>query len=145
LHNGAISIMDPQIAIGGVHIVQIINIKGGTRCIARLRMGSGESGPENGEGKLLVQREVDCMELVRERTSVQVPKIYAYISNRQNEDISIEQWGCEILEHQKRWGAEGSGHSREGDGLFVWLEVFGGERVKVLHDMKTGRYGFHLS
>ena len=36
------------------------------------------------EGGCLLQREVDCIQLVRERTSVRVPTIFGYIASAKN-------------------------------------------------------------
>ena len=68
--------LDPQIAMGGRNVVRILNFANNRQWIARLRMP-----PIDEEANLLLQREVDCMELIRELTSIPVPTIYGYIAN----------------------------------------------------------------
>lgn len=70
--------IDPQLTLGGRHMVRIIKVQGGSRWIARLRMTSNMDGVEQSS---LVQREVDCMQLVRERTSVLMPMIFGYVAS----------------------------------------------------------------
>ena len=59
--------------MGGRNIVRILNFANGERWIARLRMP-----PIDDEANILLQREVDCMMLVRERSGVPVPDIYGH-------------------------------------------------------------------
>ncbi len=54
-------------------MVRILDFANGERWIARLRMP-----PIDDEANILLQREVDCMMLVRERSSVPVPEIYSH-------------------------------------------------------------------
>ena len=78
LHGGVRSTVDPKFTMGGRHVVRIINFEGGERWIARLRMTTDMDDDEQCQ---LVQREVDCIQLVRERTSVPVPAVYGYIAS----------------------------------------------------------------
>lgn len=82
LRDGENCQLDPQFTMGGRHMIRIINFEGGSRLIARLRMpGEDEHGPKS----LLLQREIDCMELIRERTSVPLPKVFDFDVNVENE------------------------------------------------------------
>ena len=80
IHAGKPCTLDPQIAVGGRHIVRILNFENGPRWIARLRMTGGELEAEN----ILLQREVDCINLVKERTNVPVPAVFGYMASDTN-------------------------------------------------------------
>lgn len=68
--------------MGGRHMVRRVNFQGGTRWIARVRITT----PVNeDEGSRLLQREVDCIQLVKERTSVPTPTVFGYIAGAKNE------------------------------------------------------------
>ena len=82
LNEGKDCAFDPQWTIGGRHLIRIIQFYDGSRWIARLRMDTGQSEEEQSR---LVQREVDCLQLVKERTTVPVPMICGYITSTQNE------------------------------------------------------------
>ena len=81
IHGGKTCTLDPQITMGGRHIVRILNFEDGSRWIARLRMTDGEAEAES----LLLQREVDSIQLVRERSSVPVPVVYGYDTTANND------------------------------------------------------------
>ena len=82
LHNDENCTINPRFTMGGRHIVRQIDFRRGTRWIARLRMTT----PTNeDEGSRLLQREVDCILLVKERTSVPVPTVYGYIASAKND------------------------------------------------------------
>ena len=85
LHSGAPCVVDPELAMGGRHMIRIIRFKDGSRWVARLRMTATETDDEDNVADLLVRREVDCIQLVRERTTVPVPKIFGYMSSSRNE------------------------------------------------------------
>ena len=68
--------LDPRIAMGGRNVVRILDFANGQRWIARLRMPPIDDKANNS-----LQREVDCMMLVRELTSVPVPEIYDHQAN----------------------------------------------------------------
>lgn len=70
--------IDPQFTMGGRHMVRRVNFQDGTRWIARVRMTISINEDEGAE---LLQREIDCMQLVKERTSVPVPKVFGYIAS----------------------------------------------------------------
>ena len=76
--HGGVGAVDPEFTMGGRHMVRIINFQGGDRWIARLRMTTDMDDDD------LVQREVDCIQLVRERTSVPVPALYGYDTRAEN-------------------------------------------------------------
>ena len=82
LNEGKDCTVDPRWTIGGRHLVRIISFQDGSHWIARLRMTTEMSEDEQTG---LVQREVDCLQLVKERTTVPVPTIYGYIASTQNE------------------------------------------------------------
>lgn len=71
----------PQYTMGGRHMVRRICFERGTKWIARVRITTTLN--EN-EGSHLLQREVDCIQLVRERTSVPVPTIFGYNASAKN-------------------------------------------------------------
>ena len=82
LNDGKRCAFDPQWTIGGRHLIRIINFEEGSRWIARLRMTSSMSEDEQSE---LIQREVDCLQLVKERTTVPVPTVFGYKTSARNE------------------------------------------------------------
>lgn len=82
LNDGKDCAMDPQWTIGGRHMVRIVKFQDGSRWIARLRMTTGMS--EDGQSEL-VQREVDCLQLVKERSTVPVPTVFGYMASVRNE------------------------------------------------------------
>lgn len=62
-------------------MVRLINFQGGAQWIARVRMSTPMDEDEGGR---LLQREVDCIHLVKERTSVPVPTVFGYIASAKN-------------------------------------------------------------
>lgn len=71
-------------------MVRIICFEDRTRWIARLRMPartpiSGEKSIQDANDALLLQREVDCLMLVKEQTSIPVPEVYGYMASPDNE------------------------------------------------------------
>ena len=81
LHKADPCTLDPDFALGGRHMVRKIDFEDGSRWIARLRMTEYDPGYQ----RSLLQREVDCLLLVKERTTVPVPKILGYIADGDNE------------------------------------------------------------
>lgn len=73
LNNDKPCTLDPQIGMGGRNVVRILAFADGARWMARLRMP-----PIDEEANEVLQREVNCMKLVRELSSVPVPEIYGY-------------------------------------------------------------------
>ena len=82
LHSEESCTINPQSTMGGRHLVRRIHFKGGTRWIARVRITTPMNEDEGGH---LLQREVDCMQLVKERTSVPVPTVFGYVASAKNE------------------------------------------------------------
>lgn len=81
LHDDEDCTISPQFTMGGRHMVRRVIFQGGTRWIARVRITT----PMNeDEGSRLLQREVDCIQLVKERTSVPIPTIFGYIASASN-------------------------------------------------------------
>ncbi|KAL2043134.1 hypothetical protein N7G274_004194 [Stereocaulon virgatum] len=82
LRNGESCTIDPDIDMGGVHMIRIITFSDGTRWIARLRTRFFNNDDDNERDVALVsfmeQQEIDCIHLVRERTNVPVPAVYGY-------------------------------------------------------------------
>lgn len=76
--------MDPQFTMGLSSLIRIINFASGTRWVAKFRIPTS-NGEENDTSEVIVQREVDCMQLVKERTRVPVPKVFGYIADPKNE------------------------------------------------------------
>lgn len=67
-------------------MIRIVEFKDGLRWIARFRMPPIDPDDEDGEGSVLLQREVDCIQLVKERTTMPVPVVYGYRASI-NDDI----------------------------------------------------------
>ena len=81
IHNNESCIINPQVGLGGRHIVRRIEFHGGTQWVARIRIAA----PENeDEGGCLLQREVDCLQLIKEQTSVPAPTVFGFVSNAKN-------------------------------------------------------------
>lgn len=76
--------MDSQTTMGGRNLVRIILFKSGTRWIVRFRMPSSHIDEFDTANRVL-QSEVDCMQLVREQTSVPVPTVFGYNADSENE------------------------------------------------------------
>ena len=81
LYNDENCTISPQYTMGGRHVVRRICFERGTKWIARVRITTTLNG---NEGSRLLQREVDCIQLVRERTSVPVPTIFGYNASAKN-------------------------------------------------------------
>ena len=75
--------MDPQMTMGLGSLIRIINFATGTRWVAKFRIPTSDG--EKDASEFILQREVDCMQLVRERTRVPVPKVFGYIADPKNE------------------------------------------------------------
>ena len=84
LNNDETCTMDPQITMGGRNLVRIIKFANGTRWVARLRMPSSHKH-ENDASDRVLQQEVDCMQLVANRTGVPVPTVFGYIASPEND------------------------------------------------------------
>ena len=63
-------------------MVRLLTFEGGSRWIARLRMPP--FNPEE-EGCVLLRRELNVMQLLKERTSIPVPAVYGPISGADNQ------------------------------------------------------------
>ena len=66
-------------------MIRILRFRDDSRWVARLRMTAIEADDGDSVAELLLRREVDCIQLVRERTTVPVPKIFGYMSSSRNE------------------------------------------------------------
>jgi len=71
-------------AIGCNNLVRILVFEDGSRWIARLRLPSIDSDETAEVKSALLQREIDCMRLVKERTSVPVPAVLGYDTSAEN-------------------------------------------------------------
>ena len=91
LNNNEPCTMDSQTTMGGRNLVRIIVFNSGTRWIVRFRIPSTHIDDFETANRVL-QSEVDCMQLVKERTSVPVPTVFGY-----NADPENEIGGCFIL------------------------------------------------
>ena len=65
-------------------MVRILNFQNGTRWIAGFRIPSRDNYDFEASKRVL-QQEVDCMQLVKERTSVPVPTVFGYIASHEND------------------------------------------------------------
>ena len=82
LHDDEDCTISPQFTMGGRHMVRRVQFQDGTRWIARVRI----STPVNeDEASRLLQREIDCIQLVKERTSVPVPTVFGYVASAKND------------------------------------------------------------
>ncbi len=84
LHDGADCTVDPQMAMGCNNLVRILVFEDGSRWIARLRLPSINSDETAEVKSALLQREVDCLRLVKERTSVPVPAVLGHDTSAEN-------------------------------------------------------------
>ena len=87
LRNGESCTVDPDIDMGGVHMIRIITFSDGTRWIARLRTRFFDDDDDEKDVALVMfmeQQELDCIQLVRERTNVPVPVVYGYKVHPEN-------------------------------------------------------------
>ncbi|EGD96537.1 hypothetical protein TESG_03977 [Trichophyton tonsurans CBS 112818] len=83
LHSGKRCIVESEIALGGRHMVRIIQFEDNSRWIARLRMPARSTSKDDSIDKHeaadnLLKREFDCLQLVKERTTVPVPTVFGY-------------------------------------------------------------------
>ena len=65
IHNDEPCTVNEQLTMGANHKVRIVEFKDDSRWIARLRMPPIDPDDEDGEGSVLFQREVDCIQLVK--------------------------------------------------------------------------------
>ena len=65
-------------------MVRILNFQNGTRWIAGFRIPSRDNHDFEASKRVL-QQEVDCMQLLKERTSVLVPTVFGYIASHEND------------------------------------------------------------
>ena len=89
IFNGKACTIDSQITTGGRNMVRLIHVEGGSPCVARVRMSPTETNDEAEAESQLLQREVNCIKLVKERISVPVPAVsrplcwlYSLLNNR---------------------------------------------------------------
>ncbi|MCJ1461234.1 hypothetical protein MMC28_011616 [Mycoblastus sanguinarius] len=85
IFNGKACTIDSQITTGGRNMVRLIHVEGGSPCVARVRMSPTETNDEAEAESQLLQREVNCIKLVKERISVPVPAVLGYIANAKND------------------------------------------------------------
>lgn len=69
----------PELKNGLHHLVRLLVFDDGTTWIARVRMNTATQ-----DSALILQSEVDTMTLIRQRTSIPVPTVYAYEVNTRN-------------------------------------------------------------
>ena len=84
LNNNEPCTMDSQTTMGGRNLIRIVVFNSGTRWIARFRIPSPHLDQVDTADRVL-KSEVDCMQLVRERTSVPVPAVFGYIADPAND------------------------------------------------------------
>lgn len=84
IRDGEICTLDPQITMGCNHMIRILNFADGSRWIARLRMISTKIGVEADSQCRYFQREIDCIQLVKERLRIPVPALFGYIASPDN-------------------------------------------------------------
>ncbi|WEW60881.1 hypothetical protein PRK78_006369 [Emydomyces testavorans] len=91
LYDGKRCVIEPEIALGGRHMVRIVQFEDKTRWIARLRMPACDNAGEHNKdvdeydaADDLSKREFDCLQLVKERTTVPVPTVFGYMAGSQS-------------------------------------------------------------
>ena len=84
LHNGEFCALDPQITMGCNQLIRILNFADGSRWIARPRILFTKTGVETKLQCRYIQREVDCIQLVKERSNVPVLALFSYIASADN-------------------------------------------------------------
>jgi hypothetical protein len=83
--NGVVCKILPDIGLGGVHMVRIIEFDDGIRWVARLRMPPlDSSGLSELSQETKKQSEYMTMSLVRQETSVPVPEVHAVETSQHN-------------------------------------------------------------
>ncbi|KAK2748271.1 hypothetical protein FQN57_000929 [Myotisia sp. PD_48] len=89
LKNSTTCVIEPEIALGGRHMIRILSFEDGSRWIARLRItvrSSGENKNDtNDDADSLSQSEFDCMRLVKEKTTVPVPTVFGFVPSRESQ------------------------------------------------------------
>ena len=84
LHDGEFCAHDSQNTIGCNQLIRVLNFADGSRWIARPRMLFTKTGVEAQLQCRYFQREVDCNQLVKERSRVPVPALFGYIASADN-------------------------------------------------------------
>jgi hypothetical protein len=78
----------PDIGLGGIHVVRIIEFDDGIRWIARLRMPPLDSSDGVGNSPAIMelreQSEYTTMSLVRQKTNIPVPEVHAVETSKHN-------------------------------------------------------------
>ena len=77
-------IIDSQLTMGANHMIRVLKFADCTRWVARLRMPSMDPDDNTDNRNVQLQREVDCIQLIRERTTMPVPAVYGYIASADN-------------------------------------------------------------
>ena len=84
LNKGEPCTMDSPTTRGGRNLIRVLKFQNGTRWIARFRIPSKDNYDFEASKRVL-QQEVDCMQLVKDRTSVPVPTVFGYIASHEND------------------------------------------------------------
>ena len=103
LHHGMECTLDTPTGLRGRYMVRILRFQDGDCWIARLRMHDGDMSPERVDAdsrnaaNALLQREVDCIRLVKERTTVPVPAVFGFILDNSDNDVGAPVMFMECL------------------------------------------------
>ncbi|KAK2765420.1 hypothetical protein FQN54_008268 [Arachnomyces sp. PD_36] len=92
LHDGKECTLEPDIAMGLRHMVRILKFEDDSRWVARLRIPLNKEDSD----EAVMRSEVDCLRLVKERTTVPVPAVFAFIP-RQDSNIGANVMLMECL------------------------------------------------
>lgn len=87
-HDGVACKVLPEIGLGGVHVVRIIEFDNGIRWIARLRLPPFDSSDGVGNSPTMMelreQSEYTTMSLVRKMTNIPIPEVHAVETSKHN-------------------------------------------------------------
>jgi hypothetical protein len=75
LHEGEPCDVEAPVGVGGRHFVRILTFEGGERWLARFAQQSDDAHDST------MLREVDCLRMVAERSTIPVPKVFAVVSH----------------------------------------------------------------
>lgn len=76
----------PQFTLGAHHMIRALQFLDGSYWVARLAMASDHNNDKDiiAEAEANMQRECDILALIKERTNVPVPTVFAFLKKEQN-------------------------------------------------------------
>lgn len=73
LNDGLACRLSPELTMGGLHLIRLLQFENGTRWLARIQL---EASTE--ESARRMQSEIDTMTFLREHSKIPVPEVYGY-------------------------------------------------------------------